>query len=321
MQNIEKHSKIAVIGAGNVGATIAYTLTIQGTATEVVIVDIAKDKAAGEALDIYQCTDFTHPVNVYSGEYEDIKDADIVVLTVGKARAPGMTRTDLIGTNLNIMRSAMGEAVKYAPDAIYVVVSNPVDILTHMIVTEFDIPKHKVLGSGTALDTARLNSIIASRVKVSPQSIDAYVLGEHGETSVVPWSLSSIAGIPVEDYDTVDEAFKTAFTEQDLADMETEMRSSGARIIPLKGATYYAIASSVNYICKHVLENTNAVICISTLMEGEYDMNGVSLSIPCIVGRNGIIRTITPALTEDELKKLHASGDALKAIIKEQGLK
>lgn len=321
MVESNKHTKISVIGAGNVGATIAYTLTIDGTASEVVIVDIDKDKSQGEALDIYQCTALSHPVNVYAGDYQDIKDSDIVVLTVGRARQPGQTRTDLTRGNIEIMRSAMSEAVKYAPDAIYVVVSNPVDILTHVLATEFDIPKHRVIGSGTVLDTARLNAILATSAQVSPQSIDALVFAEHGETSFVPWSLSKISGMPISDYCEMDKECKASFTAEALEKAEVEMRKAGATIIPLKGATYYAIATSVNYICKHVLRNTKAILTISTLLEGEYGIENVCLSIPCVVGREGILRTLTPTLTDEEQGKLEASANALKDIIKEQGLK
>ena len=192
-------TKITILGAGNVGETVAYTFAVAGTCSDIVLVDINKAKAAGEAMDIRQGVSFSENVEVFDGSYEDAKDSDIVVVTLGIARKPGQTRLDLAQTNVNIIKEVMPQVAKYAPDAIYVVVSNPVDILTYTILKCTDLKPNQVIGSGTVLDTSRLRSIIADHVGLSPNSIHAYVFGEHGDSSFIPWSIMNIAGVPVDE--------------------------------------------------------------------------------------------------------------------------
>ncbi|HPY85920.1 MAG TPA: NAD(P)-binding domain-containing protein, partial [Ruminococcus flavefaciens] len=192
--------KISIIGAGNVGATIAYTFAVAGTCSDVVLIDINKEKAKGEAMDIRQGVSFSHNVEIWDGTYDDAADSDIIVVTLGLARKPGQTRLDLAQANVNIIKSVMPQLAKAAPDAIYVVVSNPVDIITYTILKCTDLSPKQVIGSGTALDTSRLRSSIADHVGLSPNSVHAYVFGEHGDSSFIPWSLTNIAGIPMEEY-------------------------------------------------------------------------------------------------------------------------
>ena len=193
-------TKITILGAGNVGASVAYTFAVAGTCSDIVLVDINKAKAKGEAMDIRQGVSFGENVEIFDGGYEDAKDSDIVVVTLGIARKPGQTRLDLAQTNVNIIKEVMPQVAKYAPDAIYVVVSNPVDVLTYTILKCTDLKPNQVIGSGTALDTSRLRSIIADHVGLSPNSIHAYVFGEHGDSSFIPWSIMNIAGVPVDEY-------------------------------------------------------------------------------------------------------------------------
>lgn len=193
-------SKITIIGAGSVGATIAYTMVVNGTASEIVMIDINGEKSLGEALDIRQGTPFCAPVSIYAGSYEDAKDSDIVILTSGVARKPGQTRLDLAQTNVNITKTIIPQLVKYAPDAIYIVVANPVDILTYQFCKTSGLPEHHIIGSGTILDTARLRSRLSEYYNINQQNVHAYVFGEHGDTSFVPWSLANISNIPITQY-------------------------------------------------------------------------------------------------------------------------
>ena len=303
-------TKITILGAGNVGASIAYTFAVAGTCSDIVLVDINKAKAKGEAMDIRQGVSFGENVEVFDGEYEDAKDSDIVVVTLGIARKPGQTRLDLAQINVNIIKEVMPQIAKYAPDAIYVVVSNPVDILTYTILKCTDLSPNQVIGSGTALDTSRLRSIIADHVGLSPNSIHAYVFGEHGDSSFIPWSLTNIAGIPMEEY----------CADQDHADLDeeeiiNEVRTAGAEVIKRKGATFYAIAMSVNKICDSILRDSNNIITVSTMMNGKYGIDDVCLSLPCVIGSNGIEREVSPKMTDTEIEKLRASAAALRSVI------
>ena len=312
---MKQGKKICVLGTGNVGATIAYTIALSGMAAEIVLIDIAKDKAFGEAMDISQGNSHITPVNIYSGDYPDAKGADIVVTTVGVARKPGMTRIDLAQTNVNIMKSIAAEVSAAAPDAIYVIVSNPVDVLTYVFNKVTGIPESHILGTGTLLDTARLRSRLADYLSVSQQSVHAYVLGEHGDSSFVPWSSARVSNVPIAQ-------FKDCVTNKDLikADLNYEeieeyMRTSGGKIIARKGATFYAIAISVCHICGCIFDNANAIVAVSTMMHGEYGISDVCLSVPTIVNASGHIGKVLPDMTDEEIAKLHRSADALKEVI------
>ena len=193
-------NKVTIIGAGSVGSTIAYTLVVNGTASEIVLVDINTEKALGEALDIRQGTPFCSPATIYAGSYADAKDSDIVILTSGVARKPGQSRLDLAQTNVNITKSIIPEVVKHAPDAIYIIVSNPVDILTYQFCKTSGLREEQIIGSGTILDTARLRSRLAEYYHINQQNVHAYVFGEHGDTSFVPWSIGNISNVAIDQY-------------------------------------------------------------------------------------------------------------------------
>lgn len=310
MADNKSGKKITIIGAGNVGATIAYTFAVAGTCSEVVLIDINKEKAKGEAMDIRQGVSFSHNVEVIDGTYDDAAGSDIIVVTLGLARKPGQTRLDLAQANVNIIKSVMPQLAKTCPDSIYVVVSNPVDIITYTILKCTDLSPTQVIGSGTALDTSRLRSIIADHVGLSPNSIHAYVFGEHGDSSFIPWSIMNIAGVPVDEY----------CSDQDHADLDEdeiieEVRKAGAEVIKRKGATFYAIAMSVNKICDTVLRDAKNILTVSTLIKDRYGIDDVCLSLPAVIGANGIEKEVAPTLTDDELKKLQASADSLKSVL------
>ncbi len=309
---MKKANKISILGAGNVGATIAYTLTLEGLASEIVLVDINKDKAKGEALDIIQCTALCPSVNIYSGEYSDIEGSDIVIVTLGCARKPGQSRLDLAQKNVNIIKSVMPEAAKYAPGAIYVAVSNPVDIITYTILKTTGLPENHVFGSGTLLDSARLREMIGVHMNVNPKHIHAYVLGEHGDSSMVPWSLTSIGGIPMDVYVESIRRKKAAFTPLDHAKIEEDVHKAGGEVIRLKGATFYAIAVAATTICRNILHDADSVLPLSGMLHGEYGFSDVCLSVPFVMNREGLVNSVTPPLTKEETDKFAASAAMLK---------
>lgn len=312
---MEKGNKISILGAGNVGATIAYTLTVDGMASEIVLVDINKDKAKGEAMDILQGTALCPPVNIYSGDYADIKDSDIVIVTIGAARKPGQTRIDLAQGNVNIIKSVMPQAMKYAPNAIYLVVSNPVDIITYTILKTTGLPESHVFGSGTLLDTSRLRAMIAGNVGVSPKSVHAYVLGEHGDSAMIPWSLTSIGGVPMDTYLGSLRNQKNDYQELDFDAIEDDVHKSGGQVISLKGATFYAIALSTRRICECILRDTSSVLSLSTMLHGEYGVEDVCVSLPVVIGRNGISNVVAPPMQPQEQDKFIQSAQTLKDTI------
>ncbi|MDE6501956.1 MAG: L-lactate dehydrogenase [Ruminococcus sp.] len=311
MQN-NKGSKISVLGAGNVGATIAYTFAVNGTCSDVVLVDINEAKAKGEAMDIRHGISLAHNINIKDGTYEDIAGSDIVVVTLGMARKPGQTRIDLTQNNVNIIKQVMPKVAEIAPDAVYVVVSNPIDILTYTILKCTNLKASQVVGSGTVLDSSRLRSAIAEKAEISPKSIHAYVFGEHGDTSFVPWSTTNIGGMNIFDYW---KSMGHSEEELDTNAIEEGVRVAGAEVIKRKGATFYAIALSVNKICDTILRDSNSVLTVSTMANGRYGIDDVCLSLPCIVNGHGIVGEINPPLLDEELEKLKKSAESLKNVI------
>ena len=312
---MKKNRKITILGAGSVGASIAYTFTLAGTCSEIVLIDINQRKAEGEAMDIRQGTSFSNSVDIYAGSAEDAKDSDIVVVTLGAARKPGQSRIDLAQGNVNILKSAIPPIYKAAPDAIYIVVSNPVDILTYAMIKSIGIPAGQVIGSGTLLDTCRLRSIIATRVGLTPQNVHAYVLGEHGDSSMIPWSHITIAGIPLDAYCDSEEGGCPASRDAEHQKIESEVRNSGGKVIELKGATYYAIAMSVHQLCESIIRNNRSIYTVSNLITGQYGINGVCFSLPFVLDAGGIQHSLEQALTGEEEKQLLHSAGLLKDII------
>ena len=308
-------SKISVIGAGSVGATVANDLMIQGVASEIVLVDINKKKAVGEALDIYQGAPFHSPAIVRAGDYPAIEGSDIVVITCGMARKPGMTRLDLAQTNVNILKDVAANCVAHAPNAIYVIVSNPVDILTYVFYKISGLPENQIIGSGTILDTSRLQSELAKRFHISPKNVHAHVYGEHGDSSFVPWSLVHIANNHVDAYKESSPDKDRIHWNQDYDEVEEFVKKSGSKIIENKGATFYAVAMSVCHICKAIYAGAGTALSISTPMHGQYGVEDVCLSTLCLVDRNGVRGKIMNKLTDEEVAKLHRSADKLKEVL------
>ena len=308
-------SKISVIGAGSVGATVANDLMIQGIAAEIVLVDVNKKKAFGEALDVYQGAPFHSPAIVRSGDYPAIVGSDIVVITCGMARKPGMTRLDLAQTNVNIIKDVAKNAVQYAPTAVYVIVSNPVDILTYVFTKVSGLPEHQIIGSGTILDTSRLQSELAKRFHISPKNVHAHVYGEHGDSSFVPWSLVHIANNHVDSYKESSPDRDRINWDRDYEEVEQFVKKSGGLIIENKGATFYAVAMSVCHICKCVFAGAGTALTVSTMMHGEYGVDDVCLSTLCLVDHTGVRGKIMNKLTDEEVAKLQNSANKLKEVL------
>lgn len=310
-------NKITIIGSGSVGSTIAYTLTVQGIASEIVMIDINGEKAKGEALDIRQGVPFCTPCSVYAGSYEDAKDSDIVIITSGIARKPGQTRLDLAQTNVNIIKSITPNITKYAPDAIYLFVSNPVDILTYTFCKCSGIPESRILGSGTILDTARLRARLSEYYQINQQNVHAYVLGEHGDSSFVPWSVANISNIPANAYQkAMENTDGMLIPPLNYADVEDYMRKSGGNVIRRKGATFYAVSISVCHIVKCILSGIDTNMTVSTMLNGEYGISDVCLSLLTTVGHKGVVNKLNLPLTESEHAALVHSSECLKEIIK-----
>lgn len=308
-------SKISVIGAGSVGATVANDLMLQGVASEIVLVDINRKKAVGEALDIYQAAPFVSPAIVRPGEYADVSGSDIVVITCGVARRPGMSRLDLAQTNVNILKDVAKNVVPVAPNAIYVIVSNPVDILTYVFTKISGLPERQILGSGTILDTSRLQSELARRFCISPKNVHAHVYGEHGDSSFVPWSLVHIANNHIDAYKESSPDKDRIHWDNDYDEVEEFVKKSGGKIIENKGATFYAVAMSVCHICKAIYADAGTALTVSTMMHGEYGIDDVCISTLHLVDRSGVRGRIMNKLTEEENEKLKISADKLKAVI------
>lgn len=307
-------NKITVIGSGSVGSTIAYTLTVMGIASEIVMIDINHEKSLGEALDIRQGVPFCNPTSIYAGTYADAENSDIVIITSGVARKPGQSRLDLAQTNVNILKSVANEVVKYAPDATYIIVSNPVDVLTYVFCKTTGIPEQRVIGSGTILDTARLRARVAEYYSVNQKNVHAYVLGEHGDSSFVPWSIANISNVPIEDYGSAI-LNSVEYPPFDRNEVENYVRKSGARVIQRKGATFYAVSMSVCHICKCLLSGIDTTLTVSTMLHGEYGIDDVCLSLLNVVGNNGAHSKVLLPLNDEEVKALHNSAKCLKEII------
>lgn len=307
--------KITVIGAGNVGATIAYTLSLGNIASQIVLLDINKEKVEGEVMDIVQGTSFREPISVVAGDYEDARDSNIVIITSGIGRKPGQTRIDLAQTNVNILKEITPKIVAVAPKALYVIVSNPVDIMTYVFTKVSGLPESQIIGSGTILDTARLRYDLSHHFKIAQKNIHAYVYGEHGDSSFIPWSLADVSGCSLNEYEDL-MIKRGALTER--VDPEKTLKyvqKSGGEIIAKKGATFYAVSASVNKILSALVAAYDSVATVSSMMHGEYGIDDVCISTMTIIGPEGVKGKVPVELTYDEMTKLRASADALKSVI------
>ena len=308
-------AKITIIGAGSVGSTIAYTLAMENDrVSEIVLIDINQEKVEGEVMDIAQGTFFRNPVSIVAGDYEDAKDSDIVIITSGIARKPGQTRIELAQTNVNILKQITPKITAAAPDAKYIIVSNPVDVMTYVFTMISGIPEKNIIGSGTILDTARLRYGLSQHYKIAQKNIHAYVFGEHGDSSFVPWSCADVSGAPLDQYAQLMNE-KIDFEPLDKDGMTEYVHKSGGQIIAKKGATFYAVSASVCQLCGLLLASSDSIATVSTMMHGEYGIEDVCVSVLTLVGPDGVKGKMPVKLTEEEIEKLQNSANALKTVI------
>ena len=308
-------SKITIIGAGSVGSTIAYNLSNNDIASEIVLIDINKEKVEGEVMDIVQGTSFRDPISIVAGDYEDAKDSDIVIITSGIARKPGQTRIELTQTNVNILKSITPQIVKEAPNALYIIVSNPVDIMTYVFTKISGLPENQIIGSGTLLDTARLRFGLSEHFEVAQKNIHAYVFGEHGDTSFVPWSCADVSGASLDDYAEMMRHLGKEPKPLDKAGMEEYVHKSGGIVIAKKGATFYAVSVAVCKLCGMLLSAYDSIATVSSVMHGEYGIEDVAISTLTLVGPNGVQGKVPLKLTDEEVAKLQNSANSLKEVI------
>ena len=308
-------SKITVIGAGSVGSTITHILSLETFVSELVVIDILKDKADGEVMDMVQGVGFRDPVKMTSGTYADAQGSDIVVITSGVARKPGQTRIDLARTNVNIIREIAPRISAVAPDAMYIMVANPVDILTYAFIQYSTIPENRVIGSGTLLDSIRLRYKLSEALDIAQKNIQGYVFGEHGDTSFIPWSMIRVEGMAIDDY--TDDARKLGKTVNDFDkdDIAMYVRKSGGEIIRRKGATFYGVSNAVVNLVRELLSAQDVVTVASSMMHGEYGVTDVCTSCMTVLGPSGVRGKLETNLTLDEVSKFRDSCAALKSVI------
>ena len=309
--------KITIIGAGSVGSTIAYTLAMEdNSVSEIVLIDINKEKVLGEVMDIAQGTFFRTPISIIAGDYEDAKGSDIVIITSGIARKPGQTRIELTQTNVNILKSITPQITAVAPEALYVIVANPVDIMTYVFIKTSGIPENRIVGSGTILDTARLRYGLSEHYDIAQKNIHAYVFGEHGDTSFIPWSCADVSGASLDDYPELMEKHGKEFAPLDKEAMTAYVHKSGGQLISRKGATFYAVSASVCQLCATLMASSDSVMTVSSMLHGEYGIDDVCVSVLTLVGPNGVQGKLDVKLTDEEIAKLKASADSLKEVIR-----
>jgi len=304
--------KIVVVGAGSVGATYVYALMHTGLASEIVLVDIDPKRVEGEVMDLEHGLAFVQPANIRAGGYSDCADANLVVITAGAKQASGQSRLDLARRNAEIIESICDQINKSNSSAVLLVVTNPVDVLSYVARRRLGWPRQRVIGSGTVLDSARFRFMLSQHCGIDTRNVHAYVLGEHGDSEVVAWSMTHVAGVSMKDYCAICQGCVSNKTHQEIT---RRVRDSAYHIIDYKGSTYYAIGLTLTRISAAILRNEHSIMTVSLLMQGEYGVDDVCLSVPCIVGEGGVERIITVPLSEAEQRDFEASAKKLKEVL------
>ena len=313
MKNINSR-KAAIVGCGFVGSASAFALMQSGLFSEMVLIDANPDKAEGEALDISHGIPFAKPMQISAGTYDDIMDAAVVIVTAGASQKPGETRLDLVKKNVGIFRNIMPEFKKRNYPGILLIVANPVDILTYTAVKYSGLPEQRVIGSGTVLDTARLKYLLSEHLSVDSRSVHTYIIGEHGDSEIAAWSSTNVSGIPLDDFCSMRGHHEHTKAMEQLAE---SVKNSAYEIIEKKHATYYGIAMAVRRICEAIVRDEKSILPISAMMHGEYGLRDVALSMPAIVGKDGIEGHVPIRLSEAEQAQLTASAEVLSGVIRE----
>ena len=309
-----KSGKVAIIGCGFVGSASAFALMQSGLFTEMVLLDANHQKAEGEAEDIVHGIPFGRPMQIYAGDYDDIADAAIIVITAGANQKPDETRLDLVNKNIAIFQSIIPEITKRDFEGILLIVANPVDILTYTALKLSGYPENRVLGSGTVLDTARLKYALGEHLSVDSRSVHSFIIGEHGDSEIAVWSSANVAGVPLDQFCEMRGHYNHETAMKEIAE---SVKNSAYEIIAKKHATYYGIAMSVKRICECIMRNEKSVMPVSSMMHGEYGIEGMCLSMPAVVGSEGVETHVPITMNEEETKKLQESAATLKEIIED----
>lgn len=310
------YRKIAVVGAGSVGASAAYAILMSGLVSEILLVDINRERAEGEAMDLAHGAAFAKPIKVTVGSYQDCRDADIVIFTAGANQKPGESRLDLASKNVSVLKDVLPRVIDPAGEQILLMVSNPVDVLTYAALQITGLPANRVLGSGTVLDSSRFRHLISQHCLVEPRNIHAYVIGEHGDSEVLLWSSANIAGLSPEEFCRC-----RGILCPDRETVSAGVVNAAYEIIARKGATYYAIGLAVSRICESILRDENSILTVSGLIDGLYGISDLCLSLPSLVNREGRVRVLPVPLDDDERQALFKSAETLRSIQDRLGLK
>ncbi len=304
--------KVVVVGTGMVGSTFGYALLSSGLTPEIILIDVNRARAEGEAMDLSHAMPFHRPISIRAGDYPDCAGASVVAISAGAAQKPGETRTQLAQRNSQVFAQIIPQVVRYAPDAILLIATNPVDSLTYYTWRLSGLPAHRVIGAGTILDTARLRYLLGARFGVDPRSVHAYIVGEHGDSEVPLWSSANIAGMGIDDYCAVT---GDSCPREERERIFQQVRDAAYRIIELKGSTYYAIASGMERIVEAILRDQNTILSVSGLLSSCHGVGDVSLSLPMVINRQGIGRTLCVPMAAEEERRFQASAQVVRAVI------
>jgi len=312
-----RRRKVGIIGAGTVGTTFAYSMQIHGVAGEIVLVNRTRERAEAEVMDLNHGLFFTPPCEIRAGSYADCSGAEIVVITAGAKQKPGQTRMDLVRDNIEIYRQMVPQILEHAPETILMVVTNPVDVLTYAALKLSGLPRKRVMGSGTVLDSARFRYLLSKRFQIDPHNVHAYVLGEHGDSEVAVWSMTNVAGMQIDDYCAL---CGEQFDEADKKNIVDQVRDSAYHIIEGKGATNYAVGLALTKIVTSILRDESGVFTVSALLAGEFGIEDVCLGAPAIVNSTGAARVLYADLAEPESAALRQSAELVKNVLHDVGL-
>ncbi|MEA4889283.1 MAG: L-lactate dehydrogenase [Clostridiaceae bacterium] len=305
-------TKVAVIGAGSVGASIAFAMSINQLCSDLVLIDVNRDKAIGEAMDINHGLPFLGQMRVRAGEYSDCRDCDVIIITAGIPRKPGETRLDLARKNVILGKSIVDGFMPYYTTGVILVVSNPVDVMTYMISKWTNLPFGRVIGSGTVLDSARFRYLLSQKMGIDVRNVHGYIIGEHGDSQLPAWSATNIAGLSIDDYCRTT---GITFDDHDRLEIAEHVRKAGADIIKTKGATFYAIAIAVNTIVESILKGASTIRTVGTVMNGAYGLRDVVVNVPSVLGASGVERVLELELTDQEKRFLTFSADQVRQVI------
>ncbi len=309
--------KVAVIGCGFVGSATAFALMQSKLFSEMVLLDVDFDKADGEAMDIAHGVPFAGQMKIYAGNYEDIADAAIIIVTAGANQKPDETRLDLVNKNVAVYKNIIPQIVEQGFEGILLVVSNPVDILTYAAVKLSGFAENRVIGSGTVLDTARLKCALSEHLGVDSRNLHSFIIGEHGDSEIAAWSSTNVSGIPLDDFCEMRGHFNHAQAMREIAE---DVKNSAYEIIEKKDATYYGIAMSVKRICESIVRDEKSILPVSAILHGNYGIEGIALSMPAIVGANGVETHVPIALSDEEIESLRHSAETIRGIVSEINL-